>query len=59
MVPIPLPKTNQDRIVRPQKLMSFDPSLPKADQNLLRGARDRVTEIPDVPLTRASSATHT
>jgi len=22
----PLPKTNQDRIVRPEKLMSFDPS---------------------------------
>jgi len=24
--PDPLPKTNQDRIVRPEKLMSFDPS---------------------------------
>jgi hypothetical protein len=34
-------------------------SLPKADQNLLRSARDHITEIPDVPLTRASSATHT
>jgi hypothetical protein len=26
------------------------PSLPKADQNILRAARDRVTTIPDVPL---------
>ena len=25
--PDPLPKTNQDRILRAQKLMSFDPSL--------------------------------
>ena len=26
MIPIPLPKTNQDRILRAQKLMSFDPN---------------------------------
>ena len=26
------------------------PSLPKADQNLLRTARDRVSDVPDVPL---------
>ena len=30
------------------------PSLPKADQNVLRSARDRVTEIPDVSLTYGS-----
>ena len=28
------------------------PSLSKADQNILRAARDRVSEIPDVFLTR-------
>jgi len=27
--PDPSSKTNQDRIVRPQKLMSFDPSIPQ------------------------------
>ena len=27
------------------------PSLPKSDQDILRAARDRVTEIPDVALT--------
>jgi hypothetical protein len=26
------------------------PSLPKADQDILRAARDRVSEIPDVPI---------
>jgi hypothetical protein len=26
MIPIPFPKTNQDRILRAEKLMSFDPS---------------------------------
>jgi hypothetical protein len=26
------------------------PSLPRVDQNILRGARDRVSEIPDVPI---------
>lgn len=31
-------------------------TLPKADQDFLRAARDRVTEIPDVPLTRGSLA---
>jgi hypothetical protein len=31
-------------------------ALPKADQDLLRAARDRVSEIPDVPLTRGSLA---
>src|SRR5439155_21243385 len=29
--PDPLPKTNQDRIVRPEKLMSSDPSTTLAD----------------------------
>jgi len=32
------------------------PSLPKADQKLLRAARDRVREIPDVSLTYGSLA---
>jgi hypothetical protein len=32
------------------------PALPKADQDLLRAARDRVTEIPDVSLTHGSLA---
>jgi hypothetical protein len=32
------------------------PSLPKADQDLLRAARDRVMEIPDVALTHGSLA---
>jgi hypothetical protein len=27
MIPIPFPKTNQDRILRAEKLMSFDPSM--------------------------------
>src|ERR1700760_98931 len=30
--PDPLPKTNQDRIVRSEKLMSFDPSTGNIDQ---------------------------
>ena len=32
------------------------PSLPRADQELLRDARDRVLEIPDVPMTPGSLA---
>jgi hypothetical protein len=32
------------------------PSLPKADQDVLRAARDRVSAIPDVPLTYGSLA---
>jgi hypothetical protein len=32
------------------------PSLPKADQNVLRNARDRVMDIPEVPLTYGSLA---
>jgi hypothetical protein len=32
------------------------PSLPKADQNILRAARDRVSEIPDVAITYGSLA---
>ena len=32
------------------------PSLPKADQDVLRNARDHVTEIPEVPLTYGSLA---
>ena len=32
------------------------PSLPKADQDILRTARDRVSKIPDVPLTYGSLA---
>jgi hypothetical protein len=32
------------------------PSLPKSDQNILRAARDRVSEIPDVPITFGSLA---
>jgi nucleotidyltransferase AbiEii toxin of type IV toxin-antitoxin system len=32
------------------------PSLPAADQNILRAARDRVSEIPEVPLTYGSLA---
>jgi len=32
------------------------PSLPMADQNVLRAARDRVSEIPEVPLTYGSLA---
>jgi hypothetical protein len=32
------------------------PSLPRADQDLLRAARDRVVEIPDVILTPGSLA---
>jgi len=35
------------------------PSLPKADQDLLRAARDRVTSIPDVELTYGSLAVPT
>jgi hypothetical protein len=31
-------------------------SLPKSDQNILRAARDRVSEIPDVPITYGSLA---
>jgi hypothetical protein len=33
------------------------PSLPKSDQDLLRAARDRVAEIPDVTLTYGPLAT--
>jgi hypothetical protein len=33
------------------------PSLPKGDQDVLRKARDRVSEIPDVAITRGSLAT--
>jgi hypothetical protein len=32
------------------------PSLPKADQDILRAARDRVAEIPDVAITYGSLA---
>jgi hypothetical protein len=32
------------------------PSLPETDQNILRAARDRVTEIPDVPVNSGSLA---
>jgi hypothetical protein len=32
------------------------PSLPKADQNILRTARDRVSEIPDIAITYGSLA---
>jgi hypothetical protein len=32
------------------------PSLPETDQNILRAARDRVTEIPDVAITHGSLA---
>jgi hypothetical protein len=32
------------------------PSLPKADQDVLRNARDRVMDIPEVPLTYGSLA---
>ena len=32
------------------------PSLPKTDQDVLRAARDRVSAIPDVPLTHGSLA---
>jgi hypothetical protein len=32
------------------------PSLPKADQDILRAARDRVTDIPDVAITHGSLA---
>jgi len=32
------------------------PSLPETDQNILRAARDRVTEIPDVAITYGSLA---
>jgi len=38
MIPIPLPKTNQDRILRAQKLMSFDPS--RAVKLAQRGVHD-------------------
>jgi hypothetical protein len=32
------------------------PSIPKSDQNIPRAARDRVSEIPDVPITYGSLA---
>jgi hypothetical protein len=34
-------------------------SLSRSDQNILRQARDRVSEIPEVPITRGSLAVAT